>query len=538
MLAILLSGSIAYSQNLAPNPSFEDYVDCPTGYSAIDFPMFTISVTDWYIPTLGSADYFQPCAAASSLVSVPDNNFGHQYARTGEAYVGWYTYVSCQPDYREYVEAPLSTPMVAGHRYHVSYWIALGDDAPFATDQMGAFFSPDSINDFIVTPILEMPQIVSPISAVFTDTANWQPMAGEFTAVGGERWVIIGNFVSDADLTVEAVGSGLPAGYYYMDDICILDMDSTAPENIEMHDTLKCDDAELRLEGRTGMGNFLWDDGSTGATRTISVAGTYWVKSVDTGNCRMLMDTFIVRGKPGPPLSLGNDTILCTTLPLLLVPQVEQDEPLSWLWSDGSDNENLSVNTSGTYWLRASTAEGCWSADTIKVLYYNVRQYLGEDISLCWGEAVNIKLEANVPAGAMAYWSNGASSPEIMATDTGTYTVVVSQPPCTGTDTISISYEKCTCWSDVPTAFTPNGDGLNDVFLPVIEAGCPIGEYVLSIYNRWGQRIFVGYTPQTSWDGTYSGKPADAGTYMYELKFTGGTRNNRYIKKGDVHLLR
>lgn len=543
VLAILLPASIAYSQNLVLNPSFEDYVDCPTGFSAIDYPMATLSVTDWYIPTAGSADYLNPCASTASMVSAPSNFFGYQVARTGEAYAGWIGYLSCMPNYREYVEARLLVPMVAGHRYHVSYWLSLANDSPFAIDQLGAFFSPDSLNDpSITTTIPETPQILSPVSVPYADTANWQPLAGELIAVGGERWVIIGNFTADDALNTESTGgggsSGYPYAYYLIDDVCILDMDSTAPENIETHDTLKCDDAELRLEGRTGMGNFLWDDGSTGATRTISVAGTYWVKSVDTGNCRMLMDTFIVRGKPGPPLSLGNDTILCTTLPLLLVPQVEQDEPLSWLWSDGSDNENLSVDTSGTYWLRASTAEGCWSADTIKVLYYNVRQYLGEDISLCWGEAVNIKLEANVPAGAMAYWSNGASSPEIMATDTGTYTVVVNQPPCTGTDTISISYEKCTCWSDVPTAFTPNGDGLNDVFLPVIEAGCPIGEYVLSIYNRWGQRIFVGYTPQTSWDGTYSGKPADAGTYMYELKFTGGTRLNRYIKKGDVHLLR
>jgi len=541
VLAILLSASIAYSQNLTPNPSFEDYVECPTGYSGIDFPMGTIAVTDWYIPTAGSADYFHSCAGTASLVSVPANDFGYQYARTGEAYAGGYTYVSCIPGYREYIQTRLLSPMIAGHKYHVSFWISLGNTAPFATDQMGALFSPDSMNDPASTTfITATPQVVSPVAAPYTDTADWQPLAGEFTAVGGERWVIIGNFVPDADLTIEAIGSGLPAGYYYIDDVCIMDLDSAAPENIQVHDTLKCVDDELMLEGRAGMSNFLWDDGSTGATRTIALAGTYWVRSVDTGNCRMLMDTFIVRGKPGPPLSLGNDTIICTLPPFVLVPTVEQEEPgnLSWLWSGGSDDETLRIDSSGTYWVEVTTEEGCKSSDTVNIWYYNVRQYLGEDIFLCWGDPVNIPLEAQLPSGATAYWNTGASSPEISATDTGTYWVVVSQPPCSGTDTINISYEKCECWSDVPTAFTPNGDGTNDVFLPVIEAGCPLGEYVLSIYNRWGHRIFVGYTPQTGWDGTYNGKPADVGTYMYELKFTGGTKRNAYIRKGDVHLLR
>jgi len=541
VLAILWPASIIYGQNLVSNPSFEDYVDCPTGYSAIGAPMTTISVTDWYIPTLGSSDYFNPCATAASLVSVPENYFGYQVAKTGDAYAGWYGYVSCIPDYREYIEARLLTTLKAGHRYHVSYWISLGNDVPYATDQMGAFFSPDSLNDPLgATYIAETPQIQSPVSTLYTDTTGWVAVAGEFIATGDERWIVIGNFMPDADLNIEAVGGGMPASYYYMDDVCVLDMDTAAPENINMHDTLKCDDDELILKGRTGMGNFLWDNGSTGATRTIALAGTYWVRSVDSVNCRLLLDTFIIRGKQGPPVSLGNDTIICTVPPFMLIPQIEYEEPgeLSLLWSDGSNKETLSIDSSGTYWLRVTTQEGCWSADTVNVWYYNVRQHLGADVSLCWGDPVNIQLQANVPEGATASWNTGASTPDIYATDTGAYWVIVNQPPCAGSDTIGISYEKCACWSDIPTVFSPNGDGLNDVFIPVIEAGCPVGEYVLSIYNRWGQRIFVGYTPQTSWDGTYNGKPADIGTYMYELKFTGGTRNNRYIKKGDVHLLR
>ena len=187
VLIILLPAGIVYSQNLTPNPSFEDYVDCPTGYSAIDSCMGTISVTDWYIPTGGSADYLNSCATFASLVSVPSNFFGYQYARTGEAYAGCilYTSMTCVPNYREYVEARLLAPMVAGHRYHVSYWLSLGNRSLYAIDQIGAFFSPDSINDPSTTAnISATPQVVSPASVLHNDTAAWQPLAGEFTAAG------------------------------------------------------------------------------------------------------------------------------------------------------------------------------------------------------------------------------------------------------------------------------------------------------------------------------------------------------------------
>jgi len=298
-------------------------------------------------------------------------------------------------------------------------------------------------------------------------------------------------------------------------------------------DTAICPGNSIVLKAEAGFQSYLWDDGSTGDT-LISKPGSHWVLCGDY--CHSRVDTFIVDSLENPAVFLGSDTIICSPPPFIAEP-LFVNEHATLLWSDGSRGSSMKVDSSGSYWVQA-TIGSCRSADTINVQLYNVRQNLGSDISICWGEPVNIRLQANVPDGASAYWNNGDTSPGITATDTGAYWVVVNLQPCSGSDTVGILYEKCMCQADVPTAFTPNNDGLNDVFLPVIESGCPVGEYVLSIYNRWGQRIFVGYTPQAAWDGTFNGKPADAGTYMYDLKFTGGTQRRSFSKKGDVHLLR
>jgi len=389
-LTFLLTAGSAYCQNLVPNPSFEEYEDCPYTLSLIDAPMGTLSVTDWYRPTESTSDYFNSCASSATMVSVPDNFAGYQMARTGEGYAGWYGYGW---GYREYVEAKLLTPLITGHNYYVGYWVVLATTyTSFAIDQMGAVFSEDSLYDpSIIGYLPETPQIVSPVDVIYKDTADWELVSGTFTAGGGERWVTIGNFTPDADINTEPVGEGSSGyAYYYLDDVCIFDMDSAAPENIDIHDTVSCDEDELLLEGRAGMDNFLWDDGSTGATRTISLTGTYWVRSVDKENCRMLVDTFHVRvGAPVEPFNIGNDTVLCFATDITLMPDIMPEFGI-FTWSDGSHGTSLDVTGAGTYWLEVKN--GCYSySDTVKIVIAPASLFMvTNDTLVCEGAEVPV----------------------------------------------------------------------------------------------------------------------------------------------------
>ena len=71
----------------------------------------------------------------------------------------------------------------------------------------------------------------------------------------------------------------------------------------------------------------------------------------------------------------------------------------------------------------------------------------------------------------------------------------------------------------VPNAFTPNGDGLNDVFTPVISNADQVKYYVFEVYNRWGKLIFESNKPGEGWDGKYKGKLAQFGTYNWKVSY-------------------
>ncbi|MFC6999317.1 T9SS type B sorting domain-containing protein [Rufibacter roseus] len=86
-----------------------------------------------------------------------------------------------------------------------------------------------------------------------------------------------------------------------------------------------------------------------------------------------------------------------------------------------------------------------------------------------------------------------------------------------------------------PTAFSPNGDGLNDVFRAV---GPPFAStFKLQVLNRWGQIIFESNSPQSGWDGTYNSKPAPPETYLYRFEAT-DVNGQRITKSGKITLVR
>lgn len=90
--------------------------------------------------------------------------------------------------------------------------------------------------------------------------------------------------------------------------------------------------------------------------------------------------------------------------------------------------------------------------------------------------------------------------------------------------------------SNVPTGFTPNGDGLNDFFRPLGAAKFTT-EYEMTIWSRWGEEVFRSTTPETAWDGNYKGQPAITGVYAYIIKYKNVFGESKLLK-GNVTLSR
>jgi gliding motility-associated-like protein len=106
---------------------------------------------------------------------------------------------------------------------------------------------------------------------------------------------------------------------------------------------------------------------------------------------------------------------------------------------------------------------------------------------------------------------------------------------CFDYDSIRIHLFKIDAGLYVPTAFTPNGDGRNDVFRPIILGMKSLD--LFKVYNRWGQLLYSGTDAQKGWDGNFAGKGQDPATYVWYAEGT-DYRNNKIKKKGYVVLIR
>lgn len=89
----------------------------------------------------------------------------------------------------------------------------------------------------------------------------------------------------------------------------------------------------------------------------------------------------------------------------------------------------------------------------------------------------------------------------------------------------------------VPNSFTPNGDEFNQVWGVQI-SGKAVNHYSLTVYNRWGEVIWVSYDPEVSWDGTYNGEVVQDGTYSWKIELATGVNADRKIYTGNVNVIR
>ncbi len=261
--------------------------------------------------------------------------------------------------------------------------------------------------------------------------------------------------------------------------------------------------------------------------------GIYAVQYFTSAPCTFHQDTFIVESVQFS-LYLGADRLSCDGSPVGLTANVDD---AVYLWNDNSNGQELLAETSGQYWV-AVTKDGCSIHDTVMVTILDMEQNLGVDTTVCAEDPFGLLLEAHVPEGSDVLWNTGSRASSIVASTAGLYTVEVRYDVCFGSDSILIEEAYCNCPYLLPTAFSPNGDGKNDDYRPVLPSDCPVQGYKLEIYNRWGARIYTSYDPAQGWDGRINGMPADVGTYIYRIQMTIGLDAKKVAGQGDFTLLR
>lgn len=163
---------------------------------------------------------------------------------------------------------------------------------------------------------------------------------------------------------------------------------------------------------------------------------------------------------------------------------------------------------------------------------------LGPDSVLCLGgRAISLVNHAlNEPGNYRQVWSTGEQAAQIDVRHPGRYQLTLTNDfGCTVSESVEI---KKDCYIDIPNAFTPNGDGVNDYFFPRQLMAAKLTGFRMSIYNRWGQLIFeTSNTNGRGWDGRFNGKEQPAGVYIYRVAVVLDNRRQEQYE-GNVTLIR
>ncbi|MEP6749336.1 MAG: gliding motility-associated C-terminal domain-containing protein, partial [Bacteroidota bacterium] len=153
------------------------------------------------------------------------------------------------------------------------------------------------------------------------------------------------------------------------------------------------------------------------------------------------------------------------------------------------------------------------------------------DTVLC--KDYTVVLTSHVTDATNFYWQNGSTSPQFSVNNPGLYKLNAMNE-C-GTTTIKINITKGLCSLVLPTAFTPNSDREDDIFR--IKYPFVTRQFSLTVYNRWGQKIFGSNDIKKGWDGTYGGQIQPAGSYIWFVSLVDEDGNAQNVH-GSVLLIR
>ncbi len=284
----------------------------------------------------------------------------------------------------------------------------------------------------------------------------------------------------------------------------------------------------------------LWDfgDGSvksknTTALHTYQTAAKY-VVSLTLYRCYKsfkVVDTLRIVN----PLVIDfpKDTLLCPGVSLTLnAPQAD-----NYKWSTNEKTQSIVITKPGWVWLEAKVGS-CAVSDSINVLYVpDILTMLGDEYFICDDDKELVKLDAGNEFVQYKWTPTGDTSQWIIVGNVADYFVVVKDyRGCIGNDGTKVK-RRCPVNVFYPNAFTPNGDGINDLYLPV---GKDVVDFKLTIYNAWGEEVFKTQNIQYGWDGKVKGISAPIGTYIYRSSYS-GFKNKRLVEfesKGNLTLIR
>jgi len=297
-------------------------------------------------------------------------------------------------------------------------------------------------------------------------------------------------------------------------------------------DTSFCAGNSIALNAGNGFMNYSWSTGQTTPSINVTSTGVYSVIATDNNNCASKDTLKVINVFNNPVVGLPKDSLLCTgTIKLLNAVNGMN----SYSWSTGATSSNISVNSVGTYWVNVIDNNGCRGTDTAKItrVLSLPAAFLPADTVLCSYSILKISPIQNYSSYV---WNTGSSQSSLTVSQAGIYWLRVTDNfNCVGTDSIIVKPKQCLEGIFVPNAFTPNKDGKNDIFRPLLFGIVSNMKFV--IYNKWGQKVYDTSNLYEGWDGKVNSKDAKADVFVWTCEYQFEGKEKKFAK-GTVLLIR
>lgn len=310
----------------------------------------------------------------------------------------------------------------------------------------------------------------------------------------------------------------------------------------------------LLPKGGTPPYRYRWSGGFTDSIRTNIKAGNYFVTVYDTNDCYVVFDTTI---NSPQPMEFGwtKKDLICfeSNDGNISINNVTNGKtPYEYSINNGTFGKNSTFDNleAGLHKITIKDAQGC-TIDTVITLLQpqKIVVHLGRDTSIFPGEIVTLKGEVNLPPNAIhsIQWNDFITPQCAKCLDlivqpsisTGYILTVKDSNQCSGTDIKYVYIKDLPVF--VPNTFSPNDDGINDLFVIMGEE-----KYfkikTVRIFNRWGDKIYeeLDLSPNDysrGWNGTYQGIAQNPGLFIYVAEIETLDKTVRTIK-GEVFLVR
>ena len=321
---------------------------------------------------------------------------------------------------------------------------------------------------------------------------------------------------------------------------CVSQLDTQIVEVVEMPsvdlgpDTLACDGDLIIFDAGNPGANYDWSSGHTTQTIKPTTTGTYTV-TVNFMNLCFDSDDKFIEFKEVPDVELGPNVSMCEGQSVVLDAGFA-GSGYTYFWSNGTREQTTEVWNGGLYTVNV-TNDFCTGTDRVRVTKNPLPRFWFTEQEACFRGGEVVTLEGPAGPGMVYNWSTGSTDKDLVVTQAGIYSLhVVDEYGCEFTQSVEVT-SNCKTRLFIPSAFSPNNDGLNDEFLA---QGYLIEDFSMDVFDRWGKLIFQSQTITSGWDGTINGSPAPEGVYTYRVNYSAyfGEKLFKEVKAGTVTLIR